>query len=67
MGLLFCRKVSKDLLGAAIAVDLRAAGIGFTGVGWGVGVFRVEAALDYGLAFLEVCLGCDGVVDLFVG
>ena len=48
--------------------ELRAAGFGGSVVlRGGVGGFRVEAALDYGLAFLEVRLGCDGVVDLGVG
>ena len=46
---------------------LRAAGIGGGGVVSGVGVFLGNPALDYCLAFLEVCLGYDGVVDLFVG
>ena len=60
---------SKRLLGAGRAADPR--GLGTAGFGRiatlrRVGVFRVQAALDYGLAFLEVCLGCDGVVDLFV-
>ena len=44
--------------------ELRAAGFGrIVVVSAGVGVVRAHPALDYGLAFLEVRLGYDGVVD----
>ena len=67
----FLEKSSGQLLEAACGAGLRGLGTaGFWGIAVlsaGVGVCGAHPALAYGLAFLEVRLGGDGVVDLFVG
>ena len=67
----FLEKSSKELLEGGLRrgfAELRAAGFGWIVVVRDVvGGFLTQPVLDYGLAFLEVRLGGDGVVDLFVG